>query len=186
MTHPAWMNGGLLRRVDAITVRVPDLNAGVRFYVDVLGQELKWRNNATGQAGLRLPDGDSELVLTTELSYEPNWLVERVEDCVETFLAQGGELVVEPFDIPVGRVAVLRDPFGKASTPPTLKGTSPAFGQPPAERVAERQSINGQARLVSEIAALMQATIRAAVARVRASSPPIMTQAIERSGPLAA
>lgn len=111
-TDPAGMNGGLLRRVDAVTVRVPDLDAGIRFYVDVLGHQPRWRNDAFGQAGLELPDGDCELVLTTELGYEPNWLVERVEACVESFLAHGGEIVAESFDIPVGRAAVVRDPFG--------------------------------------------------------------------------
>jgi predicted enzyme related to lactoylglutathione lyase len=103
---------GVLKRVDAVTVRVPDLDAGLRFYGEVLGHRPKWRNAAVGQAGLELPDGDSELVLTTEQNYEPNWLVDSVDATVETFCTHGGEIVVEPFDIPVGRAAVVRDPFG--------------------------------------------------------------------------
>ena len=47
---------GMLRKVDAVTVRVPDIDAGVRFYVGVLGHRVKWRNDAIGQAGLELPD----------------------------------------------------------------------------------------------------------------------------------
>jgi len=105
-------NDGLLKQVDAVTVRVPDLASGLRFYRDVLGHQLKWRNDAIGQAGLALPDGDSELVLTTRLNYEPNWLVRNVDDSVAFFLDHGGELVTTPFDIPVGRVGVVRDPFG--------------------------------------------------------------------------
>jgi len=105
---------GTLKRVDAVTVRVPDVDSGLRFYGDVLGHRLKWRNDQIGQAGLELPDGDSELVLTTEHGYEPNWLVDSVDESVETFRANGGAVVAEPFDIPVGRVAVVLDPFGNA------------------------------------------------------------------------
>jgi len=48
--------GGIFRRVDAVTVPVTDLEAGLRFY----GQtRLKWRNDAVGQAGLDLGDRGS-------------------------------------------------------------------------------------------------------------------------------
>jgi predicted enzyme related to lactoylglutathione lyase len=105
---------GLLKRVDAVTVRVPDLDSGLRFYGDVLGHRLRWRNDSRGQLALELPDGKTELVLTTEHDYEPNWLVDSVDDSVETFRNGGGTVAVEPFDIPVGRVAVVLDPFGNA------------------------------------------------------------------------
>jgi predicted enzyme related to lactoylglutathione lyase len=104
----------LLRSVDAVTVRVPDLDAGLRFYRDSLGHELKWRNDAIGQAGLTLPDTETEIVLSTDLGYEPNWLVDSVDEAVATFRAAGGSVLTEPFDIAVGRVAVVADPFGNA------------------------------------------------------------------------
>jgi predicted enzyme related to lactoylglutathione lyase len=119
--------GGLFLRVDAVTVPVPDLDTGLAFYGDALGHRLRWRNDAVGQAGLELPDGDSELVLTTRQNYEPNWLVESVDDAVEVLTDQGGDLVGGPFDIPVGRVAVVRDPFGNPLVLVDLsKGTYPA------------------------------------------------------------
>ena len=104
--------GGLFRRVDAVSVPVDDLEAGLRFYRDALGHRIIWRNDEVGQVGLELPDGDSELVLTTRQRYEPNWLVDRVEDAVDLVIRHGGDLVAAPFDIPVGRAAVVRDPFG--------------------------------------------------------------------------
>ncbi len=104
--------GGAFRAVDAVTVPVPDLDVGLDFYGRVLGHRLAWRNDAVGQAGLRIADGDSELVLTTRQGYEPNWLVDDVADTVDVFLYHGGELVQAPFDLPVGRAAVVRDPFG--------------------------------------------------------------------------
>src|SRR4030081_3564830 len=45
----------VLRMVDAVTVAVPTLEEGLRVYRDLLGHELLWRNDAVGQAGLRLP-----------------------------------------------------------------------------------------------------------------------------------
>ena len=50
----------LLRMVDAVTMPVPDLDSGLRFYRDGLGHQLLWRYDAIGQAGLRLPDADTE------------------------------------------------------------------------------------------------------------------------------
>ena len=105
-------NDPLLRTVDAVTVRVPDLDSGLRFYRDALGHELRWRNDEIGQAGLALPDSDTELVLSTELDYAPNWLVASADEAAEAIESAGGRTVAGPFDIPVGRVAVVADPFG--------------------------------------------------------------------------
>ena len=104
----------LLRMVDAVTVPVPDLDQGLRFYRDRLGHELLWRNDAIGQAALRLPESGTELVLSTGLSYAPTWLVASVEQATETFVAAGGRVLAEPARIAVGRVAVVADPFGNA------------------------------------------------------------------------
>ncbi|TDD68770.1 hypothetical protein E1262_15035 [Jiangella aurantiaca] len=57
----------VLRAVDAVVVRVPDVDAGLAFYRDELGHELLWRHDAIGQAGLRLPGGESELLLATDV-----------------------------------------------------------------------------------------------------------------------
>lgn len=104
----------VLRSIDAVTLPVPDLDRGLSWYRDELGQELLWRDDERGQAGLRLPDSETELVLSTSLEYAPNWLVASVEDAVESIVGAGGSLLAEPTGIPVGRVAVVADPFGNA------------------------------------------------------------------------
>ena len=106
------MTDPLFRQLDAVTVPVPDLDQGLAFYRDQLGHELLWRNDPLGQAGLRLPESDTELVLSTSLDYVPNWLVSSVEDAVQRLVAAGGHVVSPPAPIPVGRVAVVADPFG--------------------------------------------------------------------------
>lgn len=106
------MNDPVFRSVDAVTVPVPNLDAGIAFYADGLGHPLRWRNDEIGQAGLGLADSDTEIVLTTEHRYEPNWLVASADDAAVAVQAAGGRVLAPPFDIPVGRVAVVADPFG--------------------------------------------------------------------------
>lgn len=102
----------VFRLVDAVTVPVPDLDQGLAFYRDQLGQELLWRNDELGQAGLGLPEGETELVLSTSLEYAPSWLVDSVDEAVERIVEAGGTVVAPPTPIPVGRLVVVADPFG--------------------------------------------------------------------------
>lgn len=102
----------LLRKVDAVTVPVPDLETGLAFYRDALGHPLLWRDDARGQAGLGLPEQDAELVLTTVQALEPDWLVDSADDAAARIVAAGGSMLAAPIDIPVGRLAVVADPFG--------------------------------------------------------------------------
>jgi predicted enzyme related to lactoylglutathione lyase len=102
----------LFQKIDAVTIPVPELDAGLRFYRDSLGHELRWRDDDLGQAALAMADSDTEIVLTTQLSYEPDWLVASADDAAAAVRAAGGRVVTEPFDYPVGRIAVVADPFG--------------------------------------------------------------------------
>lgn len=104
----------LFQMVDAVTIPVPDLDAGLRFYRDSLGHQLRWRHDDIGQVGLALPGSDTEIVLTTRHGYEPNWLVISADHAAAAVRAAGGRVVTGPSDIPVGRVAVVADPFGNA------------------------------------------------------------------------
>jgi predicted enzyme related to lactoylglutathione lyase len=102
----------LLRAVDCITVPVPDLDSGLAFYRGALGHPLLWRNDEVGQAAVGLPEGETELVLTTRQGYAPGWLVASADQAAETIRSAGGRVVTEACDSPVGRIAVTADPFG--------------------------------------------------------------------------
>jgi len=102
----------LLRLVDAVTIPVPDLDEGLRFYRDQLGHQLLWRNNDIGQAGLLLPDSATEIVLSTDVGYAPTWLVASLDEALDDITAAGGRVVDQPRTIPVGRLALGADPFG--------------------------------------------------------------------------
>jgi predicted enzyme related to lactoylglutathione lyase len=101
----------LFRKIDCLQIPVPDLDAGLAFYRDRLGHELLWRTDTA--AGLRMPDTDTELVLQTERpELEVNLLVTSVDEVTATLLHAGGSILEPPFDIPVGRCAVVQDLWG--------------------------------------------------------------------------
>ena len=101
----------LFKSFDCLRLPVGDLDEALAFYRDRLGHELVWRSETA--AGLRLPAGDGEIVLQTERpEQETNLLVASVEEAVESFVAAGGRVVAGPFDIQIGKCAVVRDPFG--------------------------------------------------------------------------
>jgi predicted enzyme related to lactoylglutathione lyase len=104
----------VLAGVDAVVVRVPDLEAGLGFYQDALGHAVLWRTDR--MVGLRLGAGETELVLSLDIGPETDLLVASVDDAVAAFVAAGGSIVAKPGDIPVGRIAVVRDPFGTELT----------------------------------------------------------------------
>jgi predicted enzyme related to lactoylglutathione lyase len=116
MTQPTQPQpGGLLRKLDSVQLPVPDLEGGLAFYRDRLGHQLIWQTEHA--AGLRLADSDSELVLQTQRPQpEVDFLVRSVDQAAAQLTAAGGTVVVEPSDIPVGRVAVVADPFGNPLT----------------------------------------------------------------------
>jgi predicted enzyme related to lactoylglutathione lyase len=102
----------LLRAVDAVTLTVPDLEAGIAFYRDQLGHRLRWRNDEIGQVAMACPESGTEIVLSTELPAEPNWLVDDAAMAADLIRRSGGRLLQPALDIPVGKVAIAEDPFG--------------------------------------------------------------------------
>lgn len=101
----------LFRKVDCVRMPVTDLEAAIAFYRDGLGHEIKWRTATS--AGLRMPESDAEIVVHTEGGWtETDLLVDAVDDAVARIVEAGGSVAQPPFDIAIGRRAVVRDPFG--------------------------------------------------------------------------
>jgi lactoylglutathione lyase len=101
----------LIHKVDCVRLYVSSLEEGLAFYRDRLGHELIWR---TGEAvGLRLPGSEAEIVLhTVPQPPEIDFAVPSADTAAARFVEAGGEVVVPLFDIPIGRCAVVRDPWG--------------------------------------------------------------------------
>ena len=102
----------LFTNVDCLGVPVPDIDAGLAFYQGELGHELLWRN--PNSAGLAFASGAEmpELVLHTDVWPIATAIkVESVPRAIERFVAAGGTLVEAPSPIPIGRLAVVADPW---------------------------------------------------------------------------
>ena len=108
------MAGPLFQGIDCVMLRVSDLEAALQFYCGRLGHELAWRLPAA--AGLRLPETGAELVLHTLHGPEVDLLVPDVDKAFARFVEAGGTAIEPPFDIPIGRCAVVCDPFGNTLT----------------------------------------------------------------------
>lgn len=106
------MSEPLFHKIDCLMLKVADLDAALGFYSETLGHRLLWRSPEA--AGLGMPGTDTELVPHTDLGPEVDLLVESVDAALERFVEAGGTIIKKPFDIPIGRCAVVRDPFGNA------------------------------------------------------------------------
>jgi lactoylglutathione lyase len=106
------MNDPLFTKVDCVMLKVADLDAALAFYAEALGHPVLWRRPEA--AGLGMPGTEAELVLHTSLGPEVDLLVANVDEALKRFNEAGGETITGPFDTPIGRCAVVRDPFGNA------------------------------------------------------------------------
>jgi predicted enzyme related to lactoylglutathione lyase len=106
------MNEPLFRKVDCVLLGVSDLYKALRFYSEALGHTVVWRTPEA--AGLAMPETDAELVLHTALDSQTDLLVASVDAALPRLVESGGTIISGPFDIPIGRCAVIRDPFGNS------------------------------------------------------------------------
>ncbi|HEY1710890.1 MAG TPA: VOC family protein [Rhizomicrobium sp.] len=104
----------LFRKIDCTMLKAADLDAAIAFYAGKLGHALLWRTESA--VGFSLPETDAELVVHRELEPQTDLLVNNTDDAYTTLIAAGAKSIVAPFDIAIGRCAVVRDPFGNVLT----------------------------------------------------------------------
>jgi predicted enzyme related to lactoylglutathione lyase len=104
----------MLRKIDCLMVRVDNVEAAARYYERVLGLLPQWSGD--GSIGLRFAESDAEIVLHSDPDIpsrvEAHYLVDEVADAVSDYERQGCRVLVAPFDITIGKCAVIEDPFG--------------------------------------------------------------------------
>ncbi len=104
------MTPPLFRRVDCLSIPVPDVDAALAFYSANLGHELIWRSSKA--AGLKLPGSDAELVLHHgDRPMETDLVVDSVPEALARFTSAGGKVLKGPFEIQIGLCAVVADPW---------------------------------------------------------------------------
>jgi len=105
------MNFPLIRKVDCVQFYVSDLESGIKFYQNTLGHKLKWRKEDS--AGFQMSESDTEIVIqTSRKGQETDLLVESVVLSVKYLVDAGSRVIVQPFDIDVGKCAIVEDPWG--------------------------------------------------------------------------
>ena len=102
----------VLKKINALLVKVPSIQEGLDFYREQLGLVTFWKKEDIASVHL----GDGQLVMSTKLDPETNILVESVEHAIKVFKTAGGKVVQPIEDIEVGKLAVVADPFGNQLT----------------------------------------------------------------------
>jgi lactoylglutathione lyase len=104
----------MLRKIDCVMIRVDNVEEAAAYYAEVFGLRPHWSGDGT--IGLVFPETDAEIVLHNDpnipSSVEVHYLVDDVVAVVAEYVAKGCQLLVEPFDITIGKCAVIKDPFG--------------------------------------------------------------------------
>jgi lactoylglutathione lyase len=104
----------MLRKIDCVMMRVDDVEAAAAYYAEVFGLRPNWSGDDS--IGLVFPETDAEIVLHHDpgipSAVEVHYLVDDVVTVVADYVAKGCSLLVEPFDITIGKCAVIKDPFG--------------------------------------------------------------------------
>jgi lactoylglutathione lyase len=95
-------------------IRVEDVQAAASYYADVFGLHPQWSGD--GSIGLVFQETNAEIVLHSDQnipsSVEVYYLVDDVVSAVADYAARGCQILIAPFDITIGKCAVIRDPFG--------------------------------------------------------------------------
>lgn len=102
----------VLKKINAVLVKVPSIEAGLDFYREQLGLQTFWKKQDIASVHL----GDGQLVMGTTLEPETNILVESVEHAAAVFVKAGGKIISPPEDIDVGKLAIVEDAFGNQLT----------------------------------------------------------------------
>jgi lactoylglutathione lyase len=104
----------MLRKIDCLMIRVEDIEVSATYYAKVFGLRPKW--SGEGAIGLVFPDTDAEIVLHRETTF-PHQLKPITQSMMSLLpwlimWRRGAKILVAPFDITIGKCAVIRDPFG--------------------------------------------------------------------------
>ncbi len=106
----------LLKKIDCVMVRVDDLSAARKFYEEALGLEPLWSDEHSLAFGM--PETDAEIVLhdDPEIPRDCNvhYLVDDVLEAVKKLVQAGCTLSVPPFDVRIGKCAIISDPTGNS------------------------------------------------------------------------
>ncbi len=113
----------LFNCIDCIELYTPDIQRGIEYYCNSLGLQVLWKT--ASQAGLGMSEGITEIVIQNERKEQHiDIKVDSVSEAVKEIEKAGGPIISGPFDISIGKCAVVKDPWNnKYVILDTTKGT---------------------------------------------------------------
>jgi lactoylglutathione lyase len=103
-------NKSIFSYVDCIELYTPDIQKGIDYYCNNLGLKVIWKTESS--VGLGMNEGITEVVLQNERKeMNVDFKVESVTKAVKDIEKAGGQILYGPFDIPIGKCAVVKDPW---------------------------------------------------------------------------
>ena len=100
----------LFKKIDSIQLYVPDLDKGIDYYCNLMGLKIIWKTE--NAIGLGLAEDVTELVIQNQRKHqEIDIKVENVLDAIDKIQNSGGKILYGPFDIKIGKCAVIKDPW---------------------------------------------------------------------------
>lgn len=104
----------MFKKIDCVMIRVDDVSSAEKFYAEVFGLKPRWRE--AGAVGMGMSETDAEIVLhdSADIPHkvEVHYLVDDVIAAVKNYADKGCKVLVPPFDVLIGKCAVIADPFG--------------------------------------------------------------------------
>lgn len=99
---------GLFESVDCVELYVSNLDEGIKYYCDCMGLKLLWRTETS--IGLGMENDIAEIVIQNERKkMNVDFKVESVTDSIDKIVNAGGKVQYGPFDIAIGKCAVVCD-----------------------------------------------------------------------------
>jgi predicted enzyme related to lactoylglutathione lyase len=100
----------LFRNIDCIQFYIPNIQEGMEYYCNSLGLRVIWKSDSA--VGLGMSEGITEIVIQNERNtQEIDIKVNSVTDAIIEIERAGGQIVYGPFDIKIGKCAVVKDPW---------------------------------------------------------------------------
>ena len=101
----------LFKNIDCLQLYVADLEAGIDYYCNKMGLKIIWKTETA--VGLGMAEGLAEIVIQNERrEMETDLKVDSVLEAVKEIEQAGGSIISGPFEIKIGKCAVIQDPWG--------------------------------------------------------------------------
>ncbi|QVK17603.1 VOC family protein [Mycoplasmatota bacterium] len=101
----------IFKNIDCVQFYIPNLQEGLEYYCNNLGLRIIWKSDSA--IGLGMSEGVTEIVIQNERkAQEIDIKVKSVIDTIPEIKRAGGEIIYGPFDIKIGKCAVIKDPWG--------------------------------------------------------------------------